>query len=116
MAVPDIAPTMQYALEHWKHVHGKLLDEFEAIDSGSSRPILSFRPCSKKEKLPPRYLVPTSGSTARRISPHVERVRRAQRQGAGELYTDPLMYQGNGDAMMGPRDDIEVLSELGRGS
>ena len=30
VAVPDIAPTMQYALEHWHAVEPLLLNEFEA--------------------------------------------------------------------------------------
>ena len=39
----DIAPTMQYALEHWHAVERQLLNEFEAIDSGTSRPIIDFQ-------------------------------------------------------------------------
>ena len=34
VAVTDIAPTMQYAHEHWHAVERQLLNEFEAIDSG----------------------------------------------------------------------------------
>ena len=43
VAVPDIAPTLQYALEHWHTVERQLLNEFEAIDSGTSRPIIDFQ-------------------------------------------------------------------------
>jgi fumarylacetoacetate (FAA) hydrolase len=112
VAVTDIAPTMQYALEHWRHVQPKLLDEFEAIDAGSSRPILSFQTLLEEGKIAaplPRAYQWLDGSA---YLSHVERVRRARNDKVPEsFYTDPLMYQGNGDAMMGPRDDIEVLSE-----
>ena len=43
VAVTDIAPTLQYALENWHALERKLLDEFEAIDCGSSRPIIDFQ-------------------------------------------------------------------------
>ena len=43
---------------------------------------------------------------------HVERVRRARNDTVPEsYYREPLMYQGGGDSMLGPRDDIAVLSE-----
>ena len=43
VSVLDIAPTMQYALEHWKAVELQLINEFEAIDAGTSRPIIDFQ-------------------------------------------------------------------------
>ena len=46
---------------------------------------------------------------------HVELVRKAR--GATmppEFWTDPLMYQGGSDSMLGPRDDI-VLRRRGMG-
>ncbi len=112
VAVPDIAPTMQYALEHWRHVKGRLLDEFEAIDAGSSRPILNFQTLLEEGQIAaplPRTHQWLDGSA---YLSHVERVRRARNDTVPESYfTNPLMYQGGGDSMLGPRDDIEVLSE-----
>ncbi|MBL8524010.1 MAG: fumarylacetoacetate hydrolase family protein [Betaproteobacteria bacterium] len=112
VAVPDIAPTMQYALEHWHAVEPQLLNEFEAIDSGSDRPIIDFQKALAEGKIAaplPRTHQWMDGSA---YLSHVERVRRARNDKVPEsFYTDPLMYQGGGDTMLGPRDDIEVLSE-----
>jgi fumarylacetoacetate (FAA) hydrolase len=110
--VADIAPTLQYALEHWHALEPKLLDEFEAIDSGTARPILDFRKLLDEGKIAaplPRTHQWLDGSA---YLSHVERVRRARNDKVPDsFYTDPLMYQGGGDNMLGPRDDIEVLSE-----
>ncbi len=112
VAVTDIAPTMQYALEHWHAVEPALLNEFEAIDSGTDRPILDFQKLLAEGKIAaplPRTHQWLDGSA---YLSHVERVRRARNDKVPEsFYSDPLMYQGGGDAMLGPRDDIPVLSE-----
>ena len=45
---------------------------------------------------------------------HVERVRRARGDTVPESYfSDPLMYQGGADDMLGARDAICVLSRFG---
>lgn len=112
VAVADIAPTLQYALEHWHAAERLLLNEFEAIDSGTSRTILDFQKLLAAGKVAaplPRTHQWLDGSA---YLSHVERVRRARNDKVPEsFYTDPLMYQGGGDAMLGPRDDIEVQSE-----
>ncbi len=112
VAVTDIAPTMQYALEHWHTVERLLLNEFEAIDSGTDRPILDFQKLLEEGKVAaplPRTHQWLDGSS---YLTHVERVRRARNDTVPEsYYREPLMYQGGGDSMLGPRDDIEVLSE-----
>ena len=112
VAVPDIAPTMQYALEHWHAVEPLLLNEFEAIDFGSDRPILDFQKLLEEGKIAaplPRTHQWLDGSS---YLTHVERVRRARNDTVPEsYYREPLMYQGGGDSMLGPRDNIAVLSE-----
>ena len=112
VAVPDIAPTMQYALEHWHTVEPLLLNEFEAIDSGTDRTILDFQQLLAAGKVAaplPRSHQWLDGSS---YLTHVERVRRARNDTVPEsYYREPLMYQGGGDSMLGPRDNIEVLSE-----
>ncbi len=112
VSVADIAPTMQYALEHWRHVEAQLLNEFEAIDAGTSRPIIDFQKVLAENRLAaplPRTHQWLDGSA---YLSHVERVRRARNDKVPEsFYTEPLMYQGGGDSMLGPRDDIEIISE-----
>ena len=112
VAVADIAPTMQYALEHWQAVERELLNEFEAINCGTNRPIIDFQRALEDGKVAaplPRTHQWLDGSA---YLSHVERVRRARNDKVPEsFYSEPLMYQGGGDSMLGPRDDIEVLSE-----
>ncbi len=112
VAVIDIAPTMQFALEHWHTIEHLLLNEFEAIDSGTDRPILDFQQLLEEGKIAaplPRTHQWLDGSS---YLTHVERVRRARNDTVPEsYYREPLMYQGGGDSMLGPRDDIAVLSE-----
>ena len=112
VAVTDIAPTMQYALEHWHAVERELLNEFEAINCGTDRPIIDFQQALREGKVAaplPRTHQWLDGSA---YLSHVERVRRARNDTVPEsFYTNPLMYQGGGDSMLGARDDIEVLTE-----
>ena len=112
VAITDIAPTMQYALEHWHAVEREMLNEFEAINCGTSRPIIDFQKALADNQVAaplPRTHQWLDGSA---YLSHVERVRRARNDKVPEsFYTEPLMYQGGGDSMLGPRDEIAVLSE-----
>ena len=112
VAVTDIAPTMQYALEHWHAVERALLNEFEAINCGTDRPIIDFQKALAENKVAaplPRTHQWLDGSA---YLSHVERVRRARNDTVPEsFYTNPLMYQGGGDSMLGPRDNIDIHSE-----
>ncbi len=110
--VSDIAPTLQYALENWTALEMKLQDEYESLECGTDRPIIDFQEALAVGRVAaplPRSHQWIDGSA---YLSHVERVRRARGATVPEsFYTDPLMYQGGGDSMMGPRDDIECLSE-----
>jgi len=112
VAVPDIAPTLQYALEHWHSVERALLDAYESIECGAQRAVFDFREALAQGKIAaplPRAYQWLDGSA---YLAHVERVRRARGDQVPEsFYTDPLMYQGGADAMLGARDAIRVLSE-----
>jgi fumarylacetoacetate (FAA) hydrolase len=112
VAVADIAPTLQHALENWHAVERALLDEYEAIDCGSARPIIDFQEALAEGKVAaplPRSHQWLDGSA---YLSHVERVRRARGDTVPPgFYHDPLMYQGGGDAMLGPRDDLECAAE-----
>ena len=110
--VSDVAPSLQYALEHWSSLERKLLDESESLECGTDRPIIDFPAALDAGHVAaplPRTHQWLDGSA---YLSHVERVRRARGDKVPEsFYHDPLMYQGSGDAMMGPRDDLECLSE-----
>ncbi len=110
--ISDIAPTLQYALEHWASLERQLLDEYESLECGGARPVVDFASALATGLVAaplPRTHQWLDGSA---YLSHVERVRRARGDKVPEsFYVDPLMYQGGGDAMLGPRDDIECLSE-----
>ena len=107
-----IAPTMQYALEHWKRIELALLDAFESLECGSERRAFDFQEALAAGRVAaplPRAYQWLDGSA---YLSHVERVRRARNDKVPEsFYTDPLMYQGGADAMLGAQDPIRVLSE-----
>lgn len=108
----DIAPTLQYALENWGRVELALLDAFENLECGSDKRAFDFQAALAQGRIAaplPRAYQWLDGSA---YLSHVERVRRARNDKVPEsFYTDPLMYQGGADAMLGPRDPIRVLSE-----
>jgi fumarylacetoacetate (FAA) hydrolase len=110
--ISDIAPTLQAALENWTALERRLQDEAESLECGTDRPVIDFAKALEDGLVAaplPRTHQWLDGSA---YLSHVERVRRARNDKVPEsFYTDPLMYQGGGDAMMGPRDPIECLSE-----
>ncbi len=110
--VDDIAPTLQYALEHWHVVERALLDAYEGLECGNEREEFDFQQALADGKIAaplPRTHQWLDGSA---YLSHVERVRRARNDKVPEsFYRDPLMYQGGGDSMLGAKDDIPVLSE-----
>ncbi len=111
-SVSDIAPTLQHALENWRHFERALLDAYEGLECGNERPEFDFQTLLRDGEIAaplPRTHQWMDGSA---YLSHVERVRRARNDKVPDsFYHDPLMYQGGGDSMLGPRDDIQVLSE-----
>jgi fumarylacetoacetate (FAA) hydrolase len=110
--VEAIAPTMQYALEHWEAVHARLRDVAQSLSGGHERHTFSFGTALAEGRVAaplPRAFEWLDGSA---YLTHVERVRRARNDTVPQsFYTDPLMYQGGAGSMIGPRDPIRVISE-----
>jgi len=107
-AVPDIAPTLQAALDDWERVAPQLRAVYEVLNAGTAPDAASFIEQECASPLP-RAFQWADGSA---YINHVELVRKAR--GATvppSFYTDPLMYQGGSDAFAGPCDPIAVLSE-----
>lgn len=107
-----IAPTMQYALEHWEVVQRALLDAAESLECGDERHAFDFQQALARGEVAaplPRAYQWLDGSA---YLTHVERVRRARNDKVPESYfKDPLMYQGGADDMMGARDPIRAITE-----
>lgn len=102
--VLDIAPTLQQALESWGRVEAWLQEVSQQLNADAEAGfVLNHEHLAAPL---PRSYQWLDGSA---YLPHVRRVRQAR--GAelpDQLLTDPMMYQGAGDCMLGPRDDIPL--------
>ena len=106
--VPQIAQTLQDALDRWPQTAPLLnavSEELNAGERGDARR-LDFNALASPL---PRAFEFVDGSA---YLPHVERVRKARGAEVPEsFYEDPLMYQATSAGFLGPRDDIPVVSE-----
>lgn len=104
--VPEIAKTMQQALDDWARVAPRLQAVYERI--GSNDKAFALQVEALAAPLPRAYQW-VDGSA---YVTHVELVRKARGATMPEnFWTDPLMYQGCSDSFLGPRDAIEMASE-----
>ena len=107
-AVPDIASTLQQALDYWSLTAPKLATVYRELQEGKVGIAFDFDPQLVDAPLPRGYHW-ADGSA---YVTHVELVRKARGVELPQSYwTDPLMYMGASDAFIGPRDDILVQDE-----
>ena len=108
VAVPDIAPTLQVALDNWQEVSARLEVVSARLNAGEAEGAFEFDPARCAAPLPRAYHW-ADGSA---YVTHVELVRKARGAGLPEsFWSDPLVYMGASDAFIGPRDDIELERE-----
>ena len=108
VAVPEIAPTLQQALDNWSHTAPLLNAVAEELNAGRLADARRLDYTAMASPLPRAYEF-VDGSA---YLPHVERVRKARGAEVPEsFYDDPLMYQATSAGFLGPRDDIPVASE-----
>jgi fumarylacetoacetate (FAA) hydrolase len=106
--VPEIAPTLQRALDDWESVRQPLLEAYERLNAAGVRGALSFDPARAASPLPRAYQW-ADGSA---YLSHVERVRRARGAEMPEGFrSEPLLYQGGSDGFLGPTDPILAANE-----
>ncbi len=106
--VPEIAPTLQAALEQWDTAEPALKRAAEALGNGATSGIAAFDEASMASPLPRAYQWLDGSAYVN----HVELVRKARGVALPEsFWSDPLMYQGGSDGFLGPRDDIIAGSE-----
>ena len=104
----DIAPTMQAALDDWANASPKLADRAAALNAGPAADASPFDP-SLCAALLPRCYHWADGSV---YLNHMELVRQARGATMPESFlTDPLMYQGGSDSLIGAMDDILAEDE-----
>jgi fumarylacetoacetate (FAA) hydrolase len=106
--VPDIARTLQGALEDWSAAAPRLQQVYQQLNAGNAAGAQAFDQAQCHSPLP-RAFQWADGSA---YINHVELVRKARgAEVPPSFYTDPLMYQGGSDSFVGPRDPIAVLDE-----
>ncbi|WP_119420272.1 fumarylacetoacetate hydrolase family protein [Desertibaculum subflavum] len=102
------APTLQAALDNWHEVEPELRSIARLLEEGHYRDAFAFDPAQLAAPLP-RAFQWADGSA---YVNHVELVRKARgAEMPPSFWTDPLMYQGGSDVMLGPTDDIEMADE-----
>ena len=106
--VPQIAATLQQALERWEELAPRLQEAYGELNAG--RHGEAFPAASGGVASPlPRAFHWVDGSA---YVTHVELVRKARGvEMPPSFWTDPLVYQGGGDDFLGPTDDALFLSE-----
>ncbi|HJW57930.1 MAG TPA: fumarylacetoacetate hydrolase family protein [Burkholderiaceae bacterium] len=106
--VPDIARTLQAALDDWADTEPKLRAVYDALNRGEAGAAQAFDPAQCHSPLPRAYQWADGSAYIN----HVELVRKARGSALPpEFLTDPLMYQGGSDSFVGPRDPIIASSE-----
>ena len=103
-----IAARLQTALDDWSF-HAPQLDElYRVLNEGRARHAFAFDPAQCMAPLPRAYQWADGSAYVN----HVELVRQARgAQMPPSFWTDPLMYQGGSDDLLGARDDIVCGSE-----
>lgn len=105
--VPDIAPTLQAALDDWADLAPRL----EAVSRDMNAHPASGAPLDAGDLAAPlpRAYQWVDGSA---YLSHVERVRKSRGAELPDaLRHDPLMYQGGSDGFLGPRDPVVAADE-----
>ncbi|EJL6602082.1 fumarylacetoacetate hydrolase family protein [Vibrio cholerae] len=107
VAVPEIARTLQQALDNWDAVVASLQDVYFALNERT----ITARLFDAEQCLSPlpRSYHWADGSA---YVNHVELVRKARgAEMPASFWTDPLMYQGGSDTFLAPRSPILMADE-----
>ncbi|HUQ10876.1 MAG TPA: fumarylacetoacetate hydrolase family protein [Steroidobacteraceae bacterium] len=109
LLVPGIAPTMQAALDDWALVAPRLADRAATLEMNTSNAdVMAFDPAQCAAPLPRAYHWADGSAYVN----HVELVRKARgAEMPASFWTDPLVYQGGSDDLLGARDDVPFVDE-----
>lgn len=106
--VPDVAGTLQQALDHWNKCKPKLETYYQKLNTGNIKNTLPFLEQFINSPLPRAYQWADGSAYVN----HVELVRKARGTELPEnFWHDPLMYQGGSDSFLGPYDEIRLADE-----
>jgi fumarylacetoacetate (FAA) hydrolase len=103
-----IAGRLQLLLDDWNFIAPQLADLYQTLNEGRARHAFPFDPRRCMAPLPRAYQWADGSAYVN----HVELVRKARGAEMPETFwTDPLMYQGGSDDLLGPCDDIVCAAE-----
>jgi fumarylacetoacetate (FAA) hydrolase len=103
-----IAGRLQQALDDWNFFAPQLNDLYQTLNEARARHAFAFDPRHCMAPLPRAYQWADGSAYVN----HVELVRKARgAEMPDSFWTDPLMYQGGSDDLLGPYDDIVCPSE-----
>ena len=108
LAVPEIAATLQQALDRWEELSPKLQRVAEELNAGRHGEAFPIGSGGVAAPLPRAYQWVDGSAYVN----HVELVRKARGvEMPPSFWTDPLIYQGGSDDFLGPTDDAPFQSE-----
>lgn len=106
--VPHIAATMQDALDDWAKIAPQLETEYKTLNAGKAKDAFALKMKDLAAPIPRAY----QWLDASAYVNHVELVRKARGvEMPPSFWTDPLMYQGASDILLGAHDDIPLADE-----
>lgn len=106
--VPEIAPTLQAALDGWANARPRLEARYRALQSGSERNAESFDPAGALSPLPRAYQFVDGGS----YMSHARRMYRMLGKNVDpRMDKEPFIYQAAADAFLAPWEDIPIADE-----
>lgn len=107
VAIPHIAPTLQYLLDNWTALADLAKQVYQALNAGTQPGAKPFKESDCAAPLPRAYQWADGSAYVN----HVELVRKARNAPMPEsFWTDPLMYQGGSDQFIGPQDPVMAVS------
>ena len=102
-----VAPTLQAALDDWAAAEPRLTEIADALEANRIAH-MPFDPAKCAAPLPRAYQWLDGSAYVN----HVAMVRKARGvEVPASFWTDPLMYQGGSDVMLGARDSIPAIDE-----
>lgn len=108
VCVSHIAPTLQYALDHWQTLEPLLSEVSLQLNNNTLEHTFDFNPNAVTSPLPRAYQWADGSAYVN----HVELVRKARgAEMPADFWTDPLIYQGGSDGFLGPNDPIIATEE-----
>jgi fumarylacetoacetate (FAA) hydrolase len=106
ISVPDIANTLQYALDHWDQCAPRLDAVYQQLNQGKLNNTVPFQAQAIASPLPRAYQWADGSAYVN----HIELVRKARgAEMPNNFWHDPLMYQGGSDTFLGPYDPIPLF-------